>query len=203
MNIKFLGRRPYEETWGDMQAFTFSRTTQTPDEIWVVEHDPVYTQGLAGRAEHILAHGEIPIVQSDRGGQVTYHGPGQLVVYLLLDVRRLDMNIRAMVRAMEAAVVDFLSTLNITARGDVDAPGVYVDDAKIASLGLRIRNHATYHGLSLNVDMDLSPFSNINPCGYSGLRVTQLKEFGVTLSLDTCAKLLLPHLLNHLNLHAH
>jgi lipoyl(octanoyl) transferase len=155
--------------------------------LWVVEHHPVYTQGLAGKPEHLLRLTDIPVVKTDRGGQVTYHGPGQLVVYLLIDFKRMHIGVRELVRRIEQSVIDMLAGQGITANGDVNAPGVYVDGAKIASLGLRIKNGAVYHGLSLNVDMDLTPFSWINPCGYEGLRVTQMKDLGVDKTLAQVA----------------
>lgn len=180
--IKPLGFVEYLPTWHAMQAFTAARTDVTPDEIWLLEHPPVYTQGQAGRPEHVLNPGAIPIVQIDRGGQVTYHGPGQLVAYLLLDLKRRKLGVRDLVRRMEQSVIDLLADYHIEAYGKVDAPGVYVQrnsiEAKIAALGLRIRNGRCYHGLSLNVNMDMEPFSRINPCGYAGLTVTQLADFG-------------------------
>lgn len=196
--IKHLGLVDYEPTWRAMQAFTDTRTAETPDELWVVEHHPVYTQGLAGKPEHLLRLTDIPVVKTDRGGQVTYHGPGQLVVYLLIDFKRMHIGVRELVRRIEQSVIDMLAGQGITANGDVNAPGVYVDGAKIASLGLRIKNGAVYHGLSLNVDMDLTPFSWINPCGYEGLRVTQMKDLGVDKTLVQVAELLLPQLEKHL-----
>lgn len=196
--IKQLGLVDYEPTWRAMQAFTDSRGADTPDELWVVEHHPVYTQGLAGKPEHLLKLTDIPVVKTDRGGQVTYHGPGQLVVYLLIDFKRMQIGVRELVRRIEQSVIDMLAGQGIVANGDVNAPGVYVDGAKIASLGLRIKNGAVYHGLSLNVDMDLTPFSWINPCGYEGLRVTQMKDLGVNASLAQVAELLLPQLEKHL-----
>jgi len=165
-----------------MQAFTAARNESTPDELWLLEHPPVYTQGQAGKPEHVLNPGAIPIVQIDRGGQVTYHGPGQLVAYLLLDLKRRKLGVRDLVRRMEQSVIDLLADYGIESYGKVDAPGVYVQregvEAKIAALGLRIRNGYSYHGLSFNVNMDLEPFSRINPCGYAGLAVTQLADFG-------------------------
>jgi lipoyl(octanoyl) transferase len=196
--IKHLGLVDYEPTWRSMQAFTDTRSAETPDELWVVEHHPVYTQGLAGKPEHLLRLTDIPVVKTDRGGQVTYHGPGQLVVYLLIDFKRMHIGVRELVRRIEQSVIDMLAGQGITANGDVNAPGVYVDGAKIASLGLRIKNGAVYHGLSLNVDMDLTPFSWINPCGYEGLRVTQMKDLGVDKTLAQVAALLLPQLEKHL-----
>ena len=171
---RWLGRRPYAGVFAAQQAFTADRRADTPDELWSLEHEPVFTQGQAGRAEHLLLPGEIPVVQSDRGGQVTYHGPGQLVVYLLLDCRRRGLGVRALVSLIEASLIAFLGAHRIPAAARADAPGVYVDGAKIASLGLRVRRGRSYHGLSLNVDMDLEPFSRIDPCGMAGLPVTQL-----------------------------
>ncbi len=175
-----------------MRAFTEARHADTLDELWQVEHPPVFTQGLAGKAEHLLAPGDIPVIRVDRGGQVTYHGPGQVVVYCLLDVRRLGLSVRGLVTALEQAVIELLAAQGVTAQARPDAPGVYVDDAKVASLGLRLRQGRSYHGLSLNVDMDLEPFTRINPCGYPGLRVTQLRDLGVCLTPDAVAEELLP-----------
>jgi len=190
--LRHLGRCDYLQVFTAMRAFTASRDAATLDELWWVEHPPIFTQGMAGKPEHLLAPGAIPIMQTDRGGQVTYHGPGQLVVYCLLDVRRLGFGVRALVSALERAVIDFLDAHQVTAQARPDAPGVYVAGAKVASLGLRIRQGCSYHGLSLNVNMDLEPFSRINPCGYPGLQVTQLRELGVTLDLDAVAGELLP-----------
>jgi lipoyl(octanoyl) transferase len=182
--VKSLGFVEYQPTWDAMKAITAARTRETPDEIWLLQHPPTYTQGQAGLPEHLLdAHG-IPVVQIDRGGQITYHGPGQVVAYLLLDLRRWKINVRELVRLMEQAAINVLAEHGITALGREDAPGIYVGDAKIGALGLKIRNGCCYHGLSLNVDMDTTPFSYINPCGYRGLRVTQMKDFGVETSLD-------------------
>jgi len=192
--FRALGRREYQAVFQWMQSFTVGRDAATVDELWWVEHLPVFTQGMAGKPEHVLAPGTIPVIQVDRGGQVTYHGPGQLVVYCLLDVRRLGLGVRALVSALEAAVIEALATYGIAAHARPAAPGVYVGEAKIASLGLRIRQGCSYHGLSVNVDMDLEPFSRINPCGYPGLRVTQLRDFGIKLTLAAVAKDLLPRL---------
>jgi len=167
---------PYVPVWDAMRRFTSSRTPGTPDELWVLCHQPVFTQGQAGKPEHVLAPGDIPVVQIDRGGQVTYHGPGQIVVYLLLDVRRAAVGVRDLVERIEQSIIDVLAMAGIEARNQRKAPGVYVKDAKIAALGLRIRQGGSYHGLSFNVDMDLSPFSRINPCGYEGMPVTQLRD---------------------------
>lgn len=174
-----------------MRAFTETRDADTLDELWQVEHPPVFTQGLAGKAEHLLAPGAIPVIKVDRGGQVTYHGPGQVVIYCLLDVRRLGLSVRGLVTALEQAVIELLAAYDIIAQARPDAPGVYVNSAKVASLGLRIRQGRSYHGLSLNVDMDLEPFTRINPCGYPGLRVTQLRDLGVSLTPTAAAKELL------------
>jgi len=170
---------PFEQVWHEMRAFTDNRNQNTPDELWVVEHSPVYTLGQAGKTEHILNPGNIPIVNTDRGGQVTYHGPGQLVVYILVDIRRKKMGVRNLVTNIENSVIDLLEEYHIPAQSRCDAPGVYVEDAKICSIGLRIRRGCSYHGLALNVNMDLSPFLGINPCGYANLRMTQMKDFGV------------------------
>ncbi|MEA3410879.1 MAG: lipoyl(octanoyl) transferase LipB [Pseudomonadota bacterium] len=185
--VEWLGRRAYEPVWRAMRSFTDSRGPDTPDACWVVEHDPVFTQGLNGQPEHILDPGDIPIVKVDRGGQVTYHGPGQVVVYLLLDLRRLNMGIRRLVTAMEAGVIRFLADHGVQAAARQDAPGVYAADRKIASLGLRVRRGCSYHGLAFNLDMDLTPFERINPCGYRGLEVTQLRDLGVAMSFDRAA----------------
>jgi lipoyl(octanoyl) transferase len=181
--VRELGHTDYESTWRAMQAFTDARTAATADEIWLTEHDPVYTLGLAGRREHLLRDNGIPAIKVDRGGQVTYHGPGQLVAYLLVDLKRRRLGIREMVRRIENSVIDWLALFGIAAYGKREAPGVYVrrdgGEAKIAALGLRVRNGCTYHGLAVNVAMDLAPFADINPCGYKGLAVTQLADFGI------------------------
>ena len=176
--VRQLGRRPYQPVWDAMKAFTDNRTSDTPDEFWVVEHDPVYTQGQAGKAEHLLAPGDIPVVQSDRGGQVTYHGPGQLVLYVLVDVRRSKLSVRELVTGLETAIINTLAKSDIQAYAKADAPGVYVTnelgmEAKLASLGLRIRKGCSFHGLALNINMDMTPFLRINPCGYAGMAMTQ------------------------------
>lgn len=182
--IKSFGLSDYQSTWQAMKTFTDSRTAQSQDQIWLLQHPPVFTQGIAGKPEHLLnAHG-IPLIRTDRGGQITYHGPGQIIAYLLLDIRRLKLTVRELVRRMENAVIDVLKTYHILAAGRVEAPGVYVDDAKIAALGLKIRKNYCYHGIALNIDMDLTPFSYINPCGYTGLRVTQMKDLGVSSTLE-------------------
>lgn len=174
--IRELGLVDYQPTLEAMRAFTAERDSDTPDEIWLLQHPSVFTQGQAGKAEHVLAAGNIPVVSVERGGQVTYHGPGQLVAYLLIDIRRLGIGVRELVTAMEQGLVDMLADYAIAAAPRADAPGVYVDAAKIASLGLRIRRGCSFHGLALNVDMDLEPFSRINPCGYAGLAITQMRE---------------------------
>ncbi len=176
LGVRELGLVEYLPTWQAMQHFTNNRGPQTADEVWLLQHLPVFTQGQAGKAEHLLLPGDIPIVQADRGGQVTYHGPGQLVGYLLLDVRRLGFGVRELVNRIEHSLIDLLAGYGVEAAAKPDAPGVYVDGAKIASLGLRIRNGRSFHGLALNVDMDLEPFQRINPCGYAGLKMTQLRD---------------------------
>jgi lipoyl(octanoyl) transferase len=173
-----LGTAEYAPTLEAMREFTDTRDADTPDEIWLLQHPPVFTQGQAGKAEHVLAPGDIPVIQVDRGGQVTYHGPGQWVLYLLVDLRRRRMGVRDLVDVIERAIVRLLAQYHITAAGKPGAPGVYVDGAKVASLGLRVRKGCSYHGLALNVDMDLEPFSRINPCGYGGLAVTSMAMLG-------------------------
>lgn len=173
---KSLGQKDYRDIFAEMKSFTENRTPETPDEIWFLEHDPVYTQGQAGKPEHILFANNIPIVQSDRGGQVTYHGPGQLIVYPLLQLKRYGLSIRSLVTLLEDLVIHVLSNYQISANSRQDAPGVYVDGKKIASIGLRIKRGCSYHGLSFNIDMDLSPFQAINPCGFQALEMTQLSE---------------------------
>ena len=174
--IRDLGRRPYAPTLEAMQDFTATRGADTVDEIWVLEHEPVFTQGQAGKAEHLLGTGDIPVVQVDRGGQVTYHGPGQVVVYLLLNLRRKKIGVRELVARMEQSIVELLAQYGVAAYAQPDAPGVYVADAKIASLGLRVRRGCSLHGLAFNLDMDLEPFNRINPCGYAGMAVTRLTQ---------------------------
>ena len=196
--IKFLGRTDYEITWQSMKGFTQARETNTCDEIWITEHPPVYTQGLNGKAEHIFNSGNIPVIPIDRGGQVTYHGPGQLVVYCLLDISRLGFGVRALVTHIENAIIAFLYDYGIASVARADAPGVYVEEAKIAALGLRIRKGCCYHGLSLNLDMDLTPFAGINPCGFRNLAVTQLSDFNVDISLEQAGYELAEHLVKNL-----
>ena len=176
LGVRELGVQVYEPVWHAMQDFTNQRTADTGDELWLVQHPPVFTQGQAGKAEHLLLPGDIPVVQVDRGGQVTYHGPGQLVAYPLVDVRRLGLGVRELVSRIEQSLIDLLASYGVSAEARADAPGVYVNGAKIASLGLRIRRGCSFHGLALNVDMDLQPFQRINPCGYAGLAMTQLAD---------------------------
>jgi lipoyl(octanoyl) transferase len=187
--IRQLGRVDYQHTWDAMRAFTDARTPDTDDELWVCEHAPVFTQGVAGKPEHLLFNPtNIPVIKTDRGGQITYHGPGQAMVYVLFNLKRAGYGVRAMVMRIESAVIALLESYGVAAYGKRDAPGVYVtieaQEAKIAALGLKVRNGHTYHGLAFNVNMDLTPFSAINPCGYEGLRVTHLHELGVNLSPD-------------------
>ena len=174
--VRHLGCVAYEPTWHAMQHFTQNRDADSADEIWLLEHPRVFTQGQAGKAEHVLAAGDIPVVQVDRGGQVTYHGPGQLIAYILVDVRRSDQGVRDLVTAIENSLIELLSQYAVQAQARPDAPGVYVAEKKIASLGLRIRRGCSFHGLALNVAMDLQPFQRINPCGYAGLQMTQLRD---------------------------
>ncbi len=174
--LRSLGQVPYDISWQQMQDFTNSRDDQTPDEIWLLEHAPVFTQGQAGKAEHVLNAGDIPVVQADRGGQVTYHGPGQLVVYLLLNLRRKSLGVRDLVDLMEQSVVTLLAEYGVQAYPKPDAPGVYVSESKICSLGLRVRRGCSFHGLALNLDMNMEPFLRINPCGYAGMAMTQLSS---------------------------
>lgn len=204
--IKFLGLVDYETTWHAMQAANRAHTSDTRDEIWVLEHPPVFTLGLAGKPEHVLAPGNIPVVRTDRGGQVTYHGPGQLVAYLLLDLKRLGFGVKELVKRIEQSLIDLLAEYGIESYRKPGMPGVYVAknarDAKIAAIGLRVANHATYHGLSLNIDMDLQPFSYINPCGYEGLAVTQMCDCGVHVDnadkITTIGEKLVMHLKHNL-----
>lgn len=189
MIIRSLGRADYQATWDQMRAFTDARTPESEDELWVCEHAPVFTQGIAGKPEHLLFNpANIPVVKTDRGGQITYHGPGQAMVYVLFNLKRAGFGVRELVMRIENAVIALLATHGIEAYGKRDAPGVYVrmaaQEAKIAALGLKVRNGCTYHGLAFNVNMDLTPFSFINPCGYEGLRVTHLHELGVELTLE-------------------
>ena len=177
LGVRRLGLMDYERVWRAMQTFTDQRDEDTPDELWLVEHPPVFTQGQAGRAEHILAPGNIPVIQVDRGGQVTYHGPGQIVAYPLIDIGRLELGVRKLVTGIEQAIIDVLQYYGVDGQLLEGAPGVYIDGVKIASLGLRIRKGKSFHGLSFNINMDLEPFQRINPCGYEGLQVTNLSAF--------------------------
>lgn len=187
--VRELGLVEYQPTLEAMRSLTAERDAETADEIWLLQHPPVFTQGQAGKAEHLLAPGDIPVIQVERGGQVTYHGPGQLVGYLMLDLRRLGLGVRELVTAMEQSLVEVLASYGVKAAPKADAPGVYVDGAKIASLGLRVRRGCSFHGLALNVDMDMQPFQRINPCGYSGLRMTQLSELVAgPVSIDEVAR---------------
>ncbi|HUN24862.1 MAG TPA: lipoyl(octanoyl) transferase LipB [Steroidobacteraceae bacterium] len=196
--VRRLGRAAYEPTWRAMQRFTDTRGAQTPDEIWFLEHPPVFTLGLAGRREHLLAPGDIPVVASDRGGQVTYHGPGQLVTYVLIDLRRRGLGVRELVTTLERAVVAYTRALGIECWARRDAPGVYSERGKLASVGLRIRRGASYHGIALNVAMDLEPFGRIDPCGYKGLKMTQLASLGGPQSVDEALDGLEPRMLEAL-----
>lgn len=201
MRVKWLGRVAYEPTWRAMQQLTDARDDHTEDELWLLEHEPVFTLGMNGDRTHVLAPGDIPVVQIDRGGQVTYHGPGQLVVYPLIDMRRAHLGVRELVTALERAVIDLASRHGIRAECRARSPGVYVDQRKLASVGLRIRRGGSYHGLALNVNMDLEPFRRINPCGYAGLEMTQLSDLGGPTGLaevaDEFAPLLLARLQDH------
>ena len=196
--IRHLGRVAYEPTWRAMEKFTLERGPGTPDEIWFLEHPPVFTLGMAGKMEHVLAPAEIPVIHIDRGGQVTYHGPGQLVVYPLLDLRRLKLGVRGLVEALEDSVIDTLDGYGIQARNRRDAPGVYVDARKVCSIGIRVRRGCSYHGIAFNVAMDLEPFQRINPCGYAGLEMTQVSALGGPASVRQVATDLTPALLGRL-----
>ncbi len=201
--IRDLGMQDYEKTWQNMRDFTDSRTENTIDEIWLLQHPPVFTQGLAGKPEHILNPHHIPVVQTDRGGQVTYHGPGQLVLYVLIDLKRKNLHARDLVRKLESTIITLLSQYNITAKAKCEAPGVYVDDAKICSIGLRVRKGASYHGIALNIDMDLTPFSYINPCGYQNMPMTQIKTLAPTASFNAIIKAIIPVFLKNFRYNSH
>ena len=190
LDYKYLGIQPYQKILLAMQEFTLHRTEHTPDEIWFLQHAAVFTQGQAGKKEHILNPGEIPVIQSDRGGQVTYHAPGQLIAYVLINLAKKSLNSRAFVTILESAVINTLAQLGIKANANATAPGVYVGGAKICSIGIRIKKGCSYHGLSLNVNLDLEPFSRINPCGYTNLQVTQIKNFIPEISLEAVTPLL-------------
>ena len=196
--IRHLGMVEYEPTWRAMEKFTLERGPETPDEIWFLEHTPVFTLGLAGKLEHVLAAGDIPVIHIDRGGQVTYHGPGQLVVYPLIDLKRLKLGVRALVEALENSVIDTLETYGIRAHGRRDAPGVYVDARKVCSIGIRVRRGCSYHGIAFNVSMDLEPFTRINPCGYAGLEMTQVSALDGPSNVRQVADDLTPALLERL-----
>lgn len=186
--IRNLSIADYQKTWQDMRDFTDNRDENTMDELWLLEHPPVFTQGLAGKPEHVLNLHAIPLVQTDRGGQVTYHGPGQLVAYVLFDLKRKNLFARDLVRKLENSVIDTLKEYNVTAKARCDAPGVYVEEAKICSIGLRVRKNCSYHGIALNIDMDLTPFSYINPCGHQGMQMTQIKAFAPNVTMDDVKK---------------
>lgn len=192
--VRQLGLQPYQTTWQAMQDYTNARDASSPDQLWLVEHPPVFTLGQAGKTEHLLDPGNIPVIKTDRGGQVTYHGPGQLIAYLLLDLRRARIGVRTLVGHLEGAVISLLAEYGIAAVARRDAPGVYIAESKVASLGLRIRRGCSFHGLSLNVDMDLAPFTRINPCGYPGLKVTQLVDQQIDADLATLGRKLPHHL---------
>ncbi|WP_230348587.1 lipoyl(octanoyl) transferase LipB [Methylobacillus methanolivorans] len=196
--IRTLGRTDYLATWQAMQAYTLSRTLDSADELWLTEHAPVYTLGLNRKAVRPPSRNDIPLIEVDRGGKITYHGPGQVVLYLLIDLKRRAISVRSLVSAMENAIIDLLAEYQIQAEAQADAPGVYVQGAKIASLGLRLKNQRSYHGLALNIDMDLAPFLAIDPCGYQGLQVTQAKDLGLTLSPNIAAQKLLENLTRQL-----
>jgi lipoyl(octanoyl) transferase len=198
--VRELGRQVYEPVWRAMQEFTNTRTESTPDEIWFCDHDGVFTLGLNSKPEHLLAPGDIPVIQIDRGGQVTYHGPGQLMIYPLIDLRRAGLGVRDLVTALEQSVVDLAADYGIEAASRCDAPGVYIEGVKLASVGLRIRRGSSFHGLALNVDVDLEPFSRINPCGFKDLQLTDLARLGADNDLAAVRDKLLPHLLRHLHL---
>ncbi|MGQ0523462.1 MAG: lipoyl(octanoyl) transferase LipB [Betaproteobacteria bacterium] len=199
VRVQQLGIVDYEPTWHAMQRFTAARDAGTPDELWVLQHPPVYTLGIAGKPEHLpRVDNGIPVVRTDRGGQITYHGPGQVIAYLLLDMRRRALNVKTLVRRMEQAVIDLLAERGVQALRREDAPGVYVGAEKLAALGLRIRSGCCYHGIALNVDMDLSPFRAINPCGYPGLEVTQMRDLQITDTMERACAALVHHLIRNL-----
>ncbi|TVQ28486.1 MAG: lipoyl(octanoyl) transferase LipB [Wenzhouxiangella sp.] len=202
LTIQHLGRRPYLPVWEAMRDFTDARDESTPDELWLVEHDPVFTQGLAGKAEHVLNPGAIPVVQTDRGGQVTYHGPGQIVAYPLLDLDRRGLGVRCLVDRLEQSVIDVLADLGQPGERRDGAPGVYVAGAKIASIGLKVRRGRSYHGLSFNIDMDLTPFAMINPCGFAGLAMTRLVDLVPSISVAEARQRLVTAICTRLGYHA-
>lgn len=194
LNVRNLGQCDYVPVWREMQAFTAARRENTPDELWIVEHPSVFTMGLNAKTEHLLNPGDIPVINVDRGGQVTYHGPGQLVIYTLIDLQRRHLGVKELVRFIEQAIIHLLADYGIEAEGREDAPGVYVAGAKIAALGLRVKKGCTYHGLALNIDMDLAPFSRINPCGYADMAVTQTRDQGITAPIAELQDRLIEHL---------
>jgi lipoyl(octanoyl) transferase len=200
MHCRDLGLQDYQAVWRQMQAFTEQRDSGSPDELWFVEHPPVYTLGMRGDPAHIVDARDVPVIATDRGGQVTYHGPGQLVVYVLLDLKRLGLGIRPLVEALEDGVIDLLGEYRVSAYARRDAPGVYVREDKLAALGIRVRRYCSYHGLAINVDMDLRPFSRINPCGFAGMGVTQLRDLGATADMRRVRQDLEPHLRARLGL---
>lgn len=200
VTIKHLGVVDYQATWHAMQAFTAQRGAATNDEIWLLQHPPVYTQGLAGKPEHLLTKPAIPVVKTDRGGQITYHGPGQIVVYVLFDLKRKGIGVKDLVKRIEQSLIDVLQSYGIAAQRKLGAPGVYVKGAKIAALGLRVKNGCSYHGLALNVAMDLTPYGAINPCGYAGMEVTDLATLGVRVSINDVMTTLSQHLVTQLSL---
>lgn len=195
--IRDLGTQDYQKTWENMRDFTDQRTDDTTDEIWLLQHPPVFTQGLAGKPEHVINPHTIPLIQTDRGGQVTYHGPGQLILYTLINLKRREIHARDLVRKLENTVVDLLAHYQIIATGKCEAPGVYVNDAKICSIGLRVRKGSSYHGIALNVTMDLTPFTYINPCGYEGMQMTQVKTFVPSISIESIKKEIVPAFLKN------
>ena len=199
VKVRQLGEVDYQDSWQKMQDFTDTRQPDTVDELWFLQHPPVYTLGKNGKPEHVLNSADIPVINSDRGGQVTYHGPGQIVVYTLLDLKRLNLGVRQLVTVLEQSIIDVLAAYGIDSKARSDAPGVYVNDAKIAALGLRVRRGCSFHGLALNVDMDLEPFSRINPCGYEGLEVTQLKNLLADVDIKNVSADLQQTLLKNLN----
>ena len=199
LTIKFLGTADYQATWHAMQAFTAQRDAETDDEIWLLQHPPVYTQGLAGKLEHLLISPSIPVVKTDRGGQITYHGPGQIVAYVLFDLKRKGIGVKELVKRIEQSIIDVLGEFEVHAERKIGAPGVYVYGAKIAALGLRVKNGRSFHGLALNVAMDLSPYNAINPCGYAGLQVTDLAAPGVRASMDDVMAALSKQLITQLS----
>ena len=199
MITRHLGKKPYLPTWEKMKAFTLERDNETSDELWLLEHPPVYTQGQAGKPEHILNPLDIPVVQTDRGGQVTYHGPGQLVGYVLMDIKKRNIGIRTLVQQLEKTIISVLNDYEIDGKTQCGAPGVFVDNKKIASIGLRVKNGCTYHGISLNVAMDITPFERINPCGFNHLKMTQISDFHPDVTLNDISTQFAVHFLNQFN----